>query len=125
MFLLFLIFPSLIPLIPSLKAVHAPLHIGTASIYSIWSKPRILPILALTCGGRLETSPNSMLIVLHSVCDRAAYCGPYLHTNYSGRTKYSACASKLSKLLGEYLCPQKTQKAAVFFIRKIFGWRVN
>jgi hypothetical protein len=44
---------------------------------------------------------------------------------YSGRTKYNACASKLSKLSGEYLCPQKTQKAAVFFIRKIFGWRVN
>ncbi len=34
---------------------------------------------------------------------------------YSGRTKYSACASKLSKLSREYLCPQKTQKAAVFF----------
>ncbi len=45
--------------------------------------------------------------------------------HYSGRTKYSACASKLSKLSEEYLCPQKTQKAAVFFIRKIFGWRVN
>ncbi len=42
---------------------------------------------------------------------------------YSGRTKYSACASKLSKLSGEYFCPQKTQKAAIFFIRK--GWRVN
>jgi hypothetical protein len=49
----------------------------------------------------------------------------YLRVAYSGRTKYSACASKLSKLSGEYLCPQKTQKAAVFFIRKIFGWRVN
>jgi hypothetical protein len=46
-------------------------------------------------------------------------------TTYSGRTKYSAYASKLSKLSREYLCPQKTQKAAVFFIRKIFGWRVN
>ncbi len=44
---------------------------------------------------------------------------------YSGRTKYSACASKLSKLSREYLCPQKTQKAAVFFIRKIFGWKVS
>jgi hypothetical protein len=44
---------------------------------------------------------------------------------YSGRTKYSAFVPKLSKLSGEYLCPQKTQKAAVFFIRKIFGWRVK
>ncbi len=35
---------------------------------------------------------------------------------YSGRTKYSAFVSKLSKLSEEYLSPQKTQKAAVFFI---------
>jgi len=35
---------------------------------------------------------------------------------YSGRTKYSAFVSKLSKLTEEYLSPQKTQKAAVFFI---------
>jgi hypothetical protein len=38
---------------------------------------------------------------------------------YSGRTKYSAFVSKLNKLAEEYLSPQKTQKAAVFFIRKI------
>jgi hypothetical protein len=38
---------------------------------------------------------------------------------YSGRTKYSAFVSKLNKLSEEYLSPQKTQKAAVFFIRKI------
>jgi len=35
---------------------------------------------------------------------------------YSGRTKYSAFVSKLNKLSEEYLSPQKTQKAAVFFI---------
>ncbi len=43
---------------------------------------------------------------------------------YSGRTKYSAFVSKLNKLSEEYLSPQKTQKAAVFFIRKIFGGRL-
>ncbi len=37
---------------------------------------------------------------------------------YSGLTKYSPCVSKLRKLLKEYLSPQKTQKAAVFFIQK-------
>ncbi len=35
---------------------------------------------------------------------------------YSGRTKYSAFVSKLNKLSEEYLSPQKTHKAAVFFI---------
>jgi hypothetical protein len=33
-------------------------------------------------------------------------------------TVYSAFVSKLSKLSGEYLCPQKTQKAAFFFYTK-------
>ncbi len=37
---------------------------------------------------------------------------------YSGRTKYSAFVSKLNKLSEEYLSPQKTQKAAVFFYSK-------
>ena len=37
---------------------------------------------------------------------------------YSGLTKYSPCVSKLKKLSKEYLSPQKTQKAAVFFIQK-------
>ncbi len=41
-----------------------------------------------------------------------------LDSYYSGRTKYSACASKLSKLSGEYLCPQKTQKAAFFLFER-------
>ncbi len=40
------------------------------------------------------------------------------HMKYSGRTKYSAFVSKLSKLSGEYLCPQKRQKAAGFFYSK-------
>ncbi len=44
--------------------------------------------------------------------------------NYSGRTKYSAFVSKLNKLSEEYLSPQKTQKAAVFFIGKILGSRL-
>jgi hypothetical protein len=43
---------------------------------------------------------------------------------YSGRTKYSAFVSKLNKLSEEYLSPQKTQKAAVFFIGKILGSRL-
>jgi hypothetical protein len=43
---------------------------------------------------------------------------------YSGRTKYSACASKLNKLSGEYLRTQKTQGAAVFFIRKNLGGKM-
>jgi hypothetical protein len=43
---------------------------------------------------------------------------------YSGRTKYSAFVSKLNKLSEEYLSPQKTQKAAVFFIGKILGRRL-
>jgi hypothetical protein len=44
---------------------------------------------------------------------------------YSGRTKYSAFVSKLNKLSEEYLSPQKTQKAAVFFIRKILDlWMI-
>jgi hypothetical protein len=38
-----------------------------------------------------------------------------LISSYSGRTKYSACASKLYKLSEEYLRTQKTQGAAVFF----------
>ena len=45
----------------------------------------------------------------------------YTVAYYSGRTKYSAFVSKLSKLSEEYLSPQKTQKAAVFFIQKILG----
>jgi hypothetical protein len=43
---------------------------------------------------------------------------------YSGRTKYSALVSRLNKLSEEYLSPQKTQKAAVFFIQKILGRRL-
>jgi len=43
---------------------------------------------------------------------------------YSGRTKYSAFVSKLNKLSEEYLSPQETQKAAVFFIGKILGSRL-
>jgi hypothetical protein len=43
---------------------------------------------------------------------------------YSGRTKYSAFVSKPNKLSEEYLSPQKTQKAAVFFIGKILGRRL-
>jgi hypothetical protein len=37
---------------------------------------------------------------------------------YSGRTKYSAFVSKLSKLSEKYLSLQKTQKAAVFLIER-------
>ncbi len=40
---------------------------------------------------------------------------------YSGRTKYSALVSKLSKLSEEYLSPQKTQKAVIFFYSKELG----
>ena len=40
---------------------------------------------------------------------------------YSGRTKYNACVSKLGKLSKQYICPQKTQKAPVFFNLKDFG----
>ncbi len=43
---------------------------------------------------------------------------------YSGRTKYSVFVSKLNKLSEEYLSPQETQKAAVFFIGKILGSRL-
>ena len=53
----------------------------------------------------------------------------YMYTGtffiYSGRTKYSAFVSKLSKLSEEYLSPQKTQKAAFFFIWKILGGRMS
>ncbi len=44
--------------------------------------------------------------------------------NYMGRTKYAACASKLHELSGEYLRTQKTQGAAVFFIRKNLGGKM-
>ncbi len=40
---------------------------------------------------------------------------------YSGRTKYSVLVSKLNKLSEEYLSPEKTQKAAVFFYSKDLG----
>ncbi len=40
------------------------------------------------------------------------------HPTEPHRTKYSPCVSKLRKLSKEYLSPQKTQKAAVFFIQK-------
>ncbi len=43
---------------------------------------------------------------------------------YSGRTKYSACVSKFSKLSEEYRSPQKTQRAAVFFIPRILAGRM-
>jgi hypothetical protein len=42
----------------------------------------------------------------------------FLVSYYSGRTKYSAFVSKLSKLSDEYLSPQKTQKAAFFLFEK-------
>ncbi len=46
---------------------------------------------------------------------------PLIHTfkafsKHSGRTKYSPFVSKLSKSSEECLSPQKTQKAATFFI---------
>ena len=40
---------------------------------------------------------------------------------YIERTKYSLPVSKLRKLSKEYLSPQKTQKAAVFFYLKELG----
>jgi hypothetical protein len=43
---------------------------------------------------------------------------------YSGRTKYSACESKLLKLLGEYHHTQKMQGAAVFFIQQNLGGKM-
>jgi hypothetical protein len=44
---------------------------------------------------------------------------------YSGHTKFSPCVSKLNNNLSEeYLSPQKTQKAAVFFSRKNLGLRI-
>jgi hypothetical protein len=43
---------------------------------------------------------------------------PLLFPYYSGRTKYSAFVSKLCKLSAEYLCPQKTQTAAVFLFER-------
>ncbi len=46
---------------------------------------------------------------------------PGTHGLYSERTKYSAFVSKLNKLSEEYLSPQKTQKAAVFFYSKDLG----
>jgi hypothetical protein len=42
-----------------------------------------------------------------------------------GAQSIARLCQNLVNLSGEYLCPQKTQKAAGFFIRKIFGWRVN
>ncbi len=48
----------------------------------------------------------------------------FTYCTYSGRTKYSPCVSKLRKLSEEYLSPQKTQKAAVFFILKNLGWKM-
>ncbi len=44
-----------------------------------------------------------------------------MEQNYSGRTKYSAFVSKLNKLSEEYLSPQETQKAAVFFYWEDLG----
>jgi hypothetical protein len=53
------------------------------------------------------------------ICARA--CHASTERVYSGRTKYSAFVSKLSKLSEEYLSPQKTQKAPVFFYSKNLG----
>ncbi len=44
---------------------------------------------------------------------------------YSGLTKYSPCVSKVRKLSKEYLSPQKTQKAAVFFTQKNLDLKMN
>ncbi len=44
---------------------------------------------------------------------------------YSRLTKCSPWGSKLRKLSKEYLSPQKTQKAAVFFIQKNLDLKMN
>ncbi len=44
-----------------------------------------------------------------------------MFTVYSGRTKYSACVSKLGKLSEQYICPQKTQKALVFLFERFWA----
>jgi hypothetical protein len=59
---------------------------------------------------------NDLLIYGKNICAFPHILGS--PSSYSGRTKYSAFVSKLSKLSGEYLCPQRTQKAAVFFYSK-------
>jgi hypothetical protein len=68
--------------------------------------------------GNLGTEPTNFKLGHNSNLCFWAYM-------YSGRTKYSAFVSKLSKLSEEYLSPQKTQKAAVFFIWKILGGRMS
>ncbi len=40
------------------------------------------------------------------------------------RTKFSPCVSKLNDFSEEYLSPQRTQKAAVYFSRKNLGLRI-
>ncbi len=63
---------------------------------------------------RIERSPE---ISLPPCISKTTFGGIFVP--YSGRTKYSALVSKLYKLSEVYLSPEKTQKAAVFFIRKI------
>jgi hypothetical protein len=43
-----------------------------------------------------------------------------MYSYYSGRTKYRACASKLSKLSGKYL-PTEDAESCVFFYSKDLG----
>ncbi len=79
-----------------------------------------------TCPSGWESIPNivnceSTFIKSEQVTDSCRPCALLIWWDYSGRTKYSACASKPIKLAVEYLRTQKTQRSAVFFIRQNLG----
>jgi hypothetical protein len=71
-------------------------------------------------GGGMGPPGRGLMLIAIRTTDRRRW-GEMV---YSGRTMYSAFVSKLNKLSEEYLSPQETQKAAVFFIGKILGSRL-
>ncbi len=107
-------FPRLIPNqchLPYPASIHLIFlyHLYCACLCNTWYKNML-------CDNRF--SENMSFCVLYSHQHSKKTSGKLCKQHYSGRTKYSAFVSKLSNLSGEYLCPQKTQKAVVFFYSK-------
>ncbi len=61
---------------------------------------------------------NTIAFYVFFMCSPSSVFNCMVDNANSGRTKYSACMSKLCKLSEKYLCQQKTQKAPFFFYLK-------
>ncbi len=73
----------------------------------------------------LPPSPTPAFTTEHKASEWANFLFIFPGQTYSvGAQSIARVRQKLGKLLEKYLCPQNTQKAPVFFIRKILGWRM-